>query len=72
MTNQATILNKKVPYGNKRNYAKIDICISTINGWHYVCSTTWSKSCKEAKQAYLSTHSHLLASDVKANFSKKA
>lgn len=35
-------------YGDKRDYPKIDI---SVNG-QYVCSTTWSKTPREAVQNY--------------------
>ena len=36
-------------YGDKRNYRKIDLF---YNG-AYICSTTWSRTCREAKAALL-------------------
>jgi len=37
-------------YGDKRDYPKIDIYAQGI----YQCSTTWAKSCKEARERYKS------------------
>ena len=36
--------NQPKEYGNKRDYPKIDI---SANG-RYICSTTWSKTCRQA------------------------
>ena len=36
-------------YGDKRNYRKIDLF---YNG-AYICSTTWARTCKEAKAVLL-------------------
>lgn len=32
-------------YGDKRDYRKIDLFYNEL----YICSTTWAKTCKEAK-----------------------
>jgi len=37
-------------YGAKRDYPKIDIYAAGI----YQCSTTWAKTCKEAREHYKS------------------
>ena len=42
----------KVIYGLKRDYPKIDIF---VNG-NYVATTTWSRTCKEAKIRYERSH----------------
>lgn len=40
-------------YGDKRNYPKIDIYVKGENNiFQYVASTTWAKTCKEAKARY--------------------
>ncbi len=31
---------------------KIDIFARTTSGWHYLCSTNWSRTCKEAVDRY--------------------
>lgn len=36
-------------YGDKRNYRKIDIYVDGI----YQCSTTWSKTCRDAKKRFI-------------------
>ena len=38
----------------KTDYKKIDIYLKDSEGiWNYECSTTWSKTCKEAKEIFL-------------------
>ena len=54
-------------YGDKRNYPKIDIFWRGL----YRSSTTWSKTCREAKERFIDAHPNLLLADVKANFSKR-
>ena len=45
---------KHPPYGVKRNYRKIDIFHRADgSGWIYVGSTTWSRTCREAKDRFL-------------------
>ncbi len=39
-------------YGDKRDYRKIEIF---VNG-KYIATTTWSKTCKEAKRRFLNDH----------------
>ena len=53
-------------YGDKRDYRKIDIF------WrgYYKASTTWARTCKEAKERFLLAHSNLAPSDVKCRFAK--
>lgn len=41
-------MSTQVKYGDKRDYPKIDIY---LNG-KYVCSTTWSKTLKDAVRVY--------------------
>ena len=36
-------------YGDKRDYRKIDL----FYGGAYICSTTWARTCKEAKAVLL-------------------
>ena len=60
-------------YGDKRDYKKIDIFLKYSDGtFNYVESTTWSKTCKDAKARWLEKNSHrcIIASDVKALFAK--
>ena len=35
---------------------KIDIHAKTPTGWQYLCSTNWSRTCKEAVQRYQEKH----------------
>jgi hypothetical protein len=52
-------------------YRKIDIFLKNLNGTYvYECSTNWSKTCKEAKKAFLNKHNYLDDSQVKCNFAK--
>lgn len=54
-------------YGDKRNYRKIDIF---VNG-KYECSTTWSRTCKEAVEKYLEGGIYYKYADkVRAYFAK--
>ena len=57
-------------YGVKRDYPKIDI----YHFGKYECSTTWSKTCKEAKQQWIIEQGCLspakCVQEVKASFSK--
>jgi len=51
-------------------YKKIDIFVRRADGvFHYVASTTWSRTCREARARYASKHG-LNLSDVKAWFSR--
>jgi hypothetical protein len=42
-------------------------------GWRYECSTTWSKTCKEAKARFIEWNSDLAhaADRIKAHFQKR-
>ena len=52
-------------------YKKIDIYLKTLRGfWKYECSTTRSKTCKEAKNRFLEIHNYLDNTQVKANFAQ--
>jgi hypothetical protein len=53
-------------YGDKRDYPKIDIYVDG----KYVGSTTWSNSCREAKEKYLSHRSFTNAESVQTYYSK--
>jgi len=58
-------------YGDKRDYKKIDIYLRNLRGMYaYECSTTWSKTCKEAKQKFLYRHNYLDATQVRAVYAK--
>jgi hypothetical protein len=56
-------------YGDKRDYPKIDIFVMRSHGWEYQCSTTWARTCKEAKEKYIEKNGGL-PKWVKANFHK--
>lgn len=54
-------------YGDRRNFPKIDLY------WRgsYRASTTWAKTCKEAKERFLAKHDNLNADEVRATFDKR-
>jgi len=54
-------------YGAKRDYRKIDLFRRVEAGWKYVGSTTWSRTCTEAKDRYLA-NTGLPREDVRAQF----
>ena len=41
-------------YGDKRDYRKIDLSYDGA----YICSTTWGRTCKEAKAVLLENDGH--------------
>lgn len=50
-------------------YKKINIYLKNLRGvYTYECSTTWSKTCKEAKASFLKKHNYLDSSQVKASY----
>ncbi len=51
-------------YGEKRDYRKIDLYMFN----KYECSTTWAKTCKEAKEVFCKRNK-LDPISVKAKFS---
>lgn len=55
------------------NYPKIDIYLLNRGRktWSYHVSTTWAKTCKEAKERFLKVHYYLSSDQVKAKFAKK-
>ena len=53
-------------YGDKRDYRIIEIF---VNG-KYQASTTWAKTCREAKARYLAAHPTIAAETVKTLFAK--
>jgi hypothetical protein len=60
----------KESYGSKRDYPKIDIYLRHLNGQReYHMSTTWSRTCKEAKARFLLEHNYLDAGQVTCSFS---
>ena len=54
-------------------YKKIDIFLFDRfrKTYRYEASTTWSKTCKEAKAKFLKVHNYLSTDQVKASFSKQ-
>ncbi len=56
----------RTDYGNKRDYRKIDVFRHGV----YVCSTTWAKSCKEAKHYWLHKNPLIDSKTVTARYSK--
>lgn len=58
----------KLEYGDKRDYRKIDIYVDGI----YKCSTTWSKTRKDAIDRYYDRHPELTVHNkVAAHFAKR-
>ncbi len=60
---------KNTPYGTYRDYPKIHIYIGGDGGWDYVASTTWARTCEEARAAYADVIG-LCLGNVKAQFAK--
>ena len=60
---------KNAPHGTYRDYPKIHIYVGAHGGWHYVASTTWSRTCKEARVIYADKKG-LCLGNVKALFAK--
>ena len=57
---------KKAPYGT---YPKIHIYAGAQGIWNYVASTTWARTCKEARATY-ADEKGLCLDSVKALFAK--
>jgi hypothetical protein len=49
-------------YGDKRDYPKIEL----VYGGVYKGTTTWSKTCREAREKFIERHPHLDPSKVRA------
>jgi len=49
---------------------KIDIYLLNRSHkcWQYECTTTWSKTCRDAKASFLRRHDYLDAGQVRARF----
>lgn len=63
-------MNRKTcSYGTFKNYPKIHIYIGAYGIWNYACSTTWARTCKEAREVYTKTH-NLCLGNVKCSFAK--
>lgn len=56
-------------YGDKRDFRKIDIFIGAYGKWRYAASTTWARTCKEARERYANKHGMCLG-NIRANFSR--
>lgn len=54
-------------YGDKRDYRKIDIYFEG----RYICSTTWSKDCKEAKDKFVELYPQYDSLSIKCFYSEK-
>ena len=52
----------RAAYGDSRDYPKIEL----VYAGKYVGTTTWSKTCREAREKYIERHPHLDPSKVKA------
>jgi hypothetical protein len=59
-------LGEVLNYGDKRDHKKIDIFVDE----KYRSSTTWAKTCKEAKEKFLASNSQLKDSQVRCEISK--
>jgi hypothetical protein len=57
---------KTSAHGDKRDYPKIEIFV----GGKYRATTTWAKSCKEAKEKFLEKNPDISPSEVKCEYKK--
>lgn len=57
-------------YGDKRDYRKIDLSVFNPSDgfWHYRCSTTWARTCREARERLAET-TGLAPERIRARFS---
>ncbi len=56
-------------YGDKRDFRAIQIFGRTSKGeWHYICTSTWSRTCREAKAAFLEMYPKCDPASIRANF----
>lgn len=63
-------MNRKTcAYGTYRDYPKIHIYVGTRGVWNYVASTTWARTCKEARAIY-ADEKGLSVDNVKTLFAK--
>ena len=60
---------KKAPYGTYRDCPKIHIYVGADGSWNYAASTTWARTCKEARAIY-ADEKGLCMGNVKALFAK--
>lgn len=58
-------------YGDKRDYPKIDIYRKLDRGgMEYICSTTWARTCREAREVICARHGYA-ESEIRAYFAKR-
>jgi hypothetical protein len=67
----AAIISKAAEYGAKRDYPKIELYLHRPAGWTYMATTTWSRTCREAKAKFCEANGHA-GSDVRARFQTAA
>ena len=60
---------KNAPYGTYKDYPKIHIYVGVDGTWNCVASTTWARTCKEARVIY-ANEKGLCLGNVKASFAK--
>ena len=60
---------KNAPYGTYRDCPKIHIYVGGQGIWKYAASTTWARTCKEARAIY-ADEKGLCLGNVKALFAK--
>ena len=60
---------KNAPYGTYRDYPKIHIYVADDGTWNYAASTTWARTCKEARSTY-ADEKGLCLGNVRALFAK--
>lgn len=64
-------MRKHPPYGAKRNYRKIDIYVGAYGKWTYRCSTTWARTCREAKEKFIEANPNICVGNIKTCFSQQ-
>jgi hypothetical protein len=57
----------RTDYGNKRDYPKINIYRHGV----YLCSTTWAKNCREAREYWLVKNPLVDSKTIIARFCRK-
>jgi hypothetical protein len=58
-------------YGDKRDFPKIDIFVGSAGSWQYRASTSWSKTCREAKARFFAAHQGVHIDNIKCLFNRK-
>lgn len=56
-------------YGERRDYKKINMFVKRGGIWYYGASTTWSPTCRDAKEKYAEAY-NVSVKDIKARFAK--